>query len=107
MGVNSQYSFIKQLKNCLDNRYIIMSKFIKLKNLIININYIQTIVVKPNKYYINVVSNKLDGTSWNVPVFGFGTISSYNTEIEVCETKHSSDYKIVSRWIDKHSHAFK
>ena len=40
-----------------------MSKFIKLKNLIININYIQTIVIKPNKYYINVVSNKFDGSN--------------------------------------------
>jgi len=84
-----------------------MSKFIKLTNLIINTNYIQTIVVKPNKYCINIVSNKFDGSNWSVPVFGFGTISSYNYEIEVCETKHSSDYKIVSHWIDKHSRAFK
>jgi hypothetical protein len=76
-----------------------MSKFIKLTNLIVNVNYIQTIVIKPNKYYINVITNKFDGSNWNVPGFGIGTISSYNYEIEVCETKHSSDYKIVSDWI--------
>ena len=77
-----------------------MSKFIKLKNLIININYIQTIVIKPNKYYINVVSNKFDGSNWSCPVIGIGNVSSYNSEIEVCETEHSSDYKKISDWID-------
>ena len=78
-----------------------MSKFIKLTNLIININYIQSIVIKPNKYYINVVSNKFDGSSWSVvPGLGMGTISSYNSEIEVCETENAGDYKIVSHWID-------
>jgi hypothetical protein len=77
-----------------------MSKFIKLKNLIININYIQTIVIKPNKYYINVMSNKFDGSNWSSPVIGIGNVSSCNFEIEVCETKHSSDYKKFSDWID-------
>jgi hypothetical protein len=76
-----------------------MSKFIKLTNLIININYIQTIVIKPNKYYINVFSNKFDGSNWNSPIIGIGTISSYHSEIEVCETENSRDYKIVSDWI--------
>jgi RecB family endonuclease NucS len=77
-----------------------MSKFIKLTNLIININYIQTIVIKPNKYYINVMSNKFDGSNWSSPVIGIGNVSSNNSEIEVCETKHSSDYKKISDWID-------
>ena len=77
-----------------------MSKFIKLTNLIININYIQSIVIKPNKYCINLASYKFDGSNWSVTGFGMGTISSYNSEIEVCETKHYSDYKIVSDWID-------
>jgi hypothetical protein len=83
----------------MDN-YFIMSKFIKLTNLIININYIRSIVIKPNKYYINVASNNFDGSNWNISGFGMGTISSYNYEIELCETKHSSDYKIVSDWIN-------
>ena len=79
-----------------------MTKFIKLTNFIININYIQSIVIKPNKYYINVVSNKFDGSKWSVAGFGMGTISSYHSEIEVCETKHSSDYKIIYHWIANH-----
>jgi len=79
-----------------------MSKFIKLTNLIININYIQSIVIKPNKYCINVVSNNFDGSNWSVAGFGMGTIFSCNSLIEVCETQHSSDYKIVSDWIANH-----
>jgi len=77
-----------------------MSKFIKLTNLVININYIHSIIIKPNKYYIHFMSNKMDGSNWSIVGFGSGTISSCNSEIEVCKTKHSSDYKIVSDWID-------
>jgi hypothetical protein len=78
-----------------------MTKFIKLTNLIINIKYIQSIVIKPNKYCINMMSNQFDGANWNNPIFGWGTISSYNYVIEVCKTENSSDYKIVSYLIDE------
>ena len=57
--------------------------------------------MQPNKYYIHIVSKKMNGFSWCVGVFGLGHISSHTSEIEVCETTHSSDYKIVSDWIDK------
>jgi hypothetical protein len=71
--------------------------------MIININYIHSIYIKPNKYIINVVSNTFDGLTWSVFGFGIGDISSHRVEIEVCENKHSIDYKIVSDWIDNHS----
>jgi hypothetical protein len=58
--------------------------------------------IKPNKYYILIASNKFDGSKWSFAGFGLCTISSYNSEIEVCETQHSSDYKIVSDWIANH-----
>lgn len=77
-----------------------MSKFIKLSNLIINKNYIHSITVKPNKYYINVMTNRFEGTKWMVAGTGVGTISSYHCEIELCETKHPNDYKIISDWIN-------
>jgi hypothetical protein len=83
-----------------------MSKFIKLTTLIINTNNIQSIFIKPNKYIIHIVSNKIDGSMWNIAGFGMGTIHSYNYEIEVCEIKHSSDYKIVSHWIDNNSTSY-
>jgi hypothetical protein len=80
-----------------------MSKFIKLTNIIINTNRIHAINIKPNKYYIHLVSNRLDGFKWDIGVFGLGSITSYNSEIEVCETKHSTDYKIISDWINNYS----
>ncbi len=79
-----------------------MSKFIKLTNLIINTNHIHLIVIKPNKYYIHLMSNKFDGFKLDIVGFGAGTITSHNNEIEVCETKHPSDYKVLSYWIDNH-----
>ena len=80
----------------------IMSQFIKLSNYIINIKYINSIVIKPNKYHIHVISNKFDGSNWTIAGFGFGTISSHNYEIEICKSKNSFDYKIVSDWINNH-----
>jgi len=60
------------------------------------------IYITPNKYVIYLMSNKFDGTSYTIGMFGFGHISSCkDCEIEVCETKHPTDYRIVSDWIDK------
>jgi len=78
-----------------------MPKFIKLTNLMLNTNDIHKIVIKPNKYFIHIVGKKLDGFNWSIGAFGLGNISSYTSEIEICETKDSSDYKILSHWINK------
>jgi hypothetical protein len=43
----------------------------------------------------------MEGFNWGIGGFGLGNISSYTYEIEVCETKHSTDYKIVTDWISK------
>jgi len=78
-----------------------MSKFLKLTNFLLNTNDIHKIVIRPNKYYIHIVGKKIDGFNWGVGGFVLGSISSYTSEVEVCETKHSTDYKIVTDWIDK------
>jgi hypothetical protein len=77
-----------------------MSKFLKLTNFLLNTNDIHKIVIQPNKYYIHIVGKKIDGFTWGVGGFGLGNISSYTSEIEVCKTNHSIDYKIVTDWID-------
>ena len=79
-----------------------MSKFIRLTNFLINTNNIHSILIKPNKYVIQIVSKKING--FNVGIFGFniGDISTVTSEIEVCEKKHSNDYKIVTDFISKH-----
>jgi len=78
-----------------------MSKFIKLTKFLLNTNDIHKIVIQPNKYYIHIVSKKIDGFNWGIGCFNIGNISSYISEIEVCETKHLTDYKMVSDWISK------
>jgi hypothetical protein len=47
------------------------------------------------------MSNKFEGLHFSLVGTGGGTISSHNSEIIVCETKNSIDYKILSDWIDK------
>ena len=76
-----------------------MSKFIRFTNFILNANDIHKIVIHPNKYCFHIVSKKIDGFNWGIGCFSLGNISSYTSEIEVCETKHSIDYKILSDWI--------
>ena len=78
-----------------------MSKFLKLTNFLLNTNDIHKIVIKPNKYLFHIVSKKMDGFNWGIGGFGIGNISSYTYEFEVCETNHSTDYKIVTDWIGK------
>ena len=78
-----------------------MSKFIRLTNMLLNVNDIHKIVIEPNKYYIHIVSKKVDGFNWGVGGFGVGNISSYTSEIEICDTKHPTNYKIISNWISK------
>lgn len=62
---------------------------------------LQPLVILPNKYYIHIASKQIDGFNSGFNGVNFGYISSYTSEIEVCETKHSTDYKIVSDWISK------
>jgi hypothetical protein len=76
-----------------------MSKFLRLTNFLFNTNDIHKIVIKPNKYYIHIVSKNIYGFYWGIGYFGLGNISSCTSEIEVCETNHSTDYKIVTDWI--------
>ena len=78
-----------------------MLKFLKLTNFLLNTNDIHKIVIKPNKYHIHIVSKKIDGFNWGIYGFGIGHISSYTSEIEICKKNHSTDYKIVTNWINK------
>ncbi len=77
-----------------------MSKFLKLTNFLLNTNDIHKIVIKPNKYCIHVAGKTLDGFIWIIGGIGVGRATSYTSEIEVCEKEHSTDYKIVTDWIN-------
>ena len=76
-----------------------MSKFIKLTKMMLNTNDIHKILIIPNKYCIHFTSKQFHGAAWGLSIVGFGSVSSHNEEVEVCETTHPIDYKIVSEWI--------
>jgi hypothetical protein len=74
-----------------------MNRFIKLTSISININYINNILIKQNKYHIYLASNKFDGI---VAVFT-NSPNSDLTKIVICEKENPKDYKIVSDWLAK------
>ena len=78
-----------------------MSRFIRLTNFLLNTNDIHKIVIHPNKYYIHVAGREMWGSTISIFGSGRGLFLSNTATIEVCETKHATDYKIVSDWIDK------
>jgi hypothetical protein len=78
-----------------------MPKFIRLSTFLLNTNAIQKITITPNKYCIYVVGKQINGLTFNVAGFGVGNLHTYTGEIEVCKTKHLTDYKIVTDWINK------
>lgn len=73
-----------------------MSRFLKLTNTIINKNIIHHIEINKDNFIIHLMTNKTDGFI----IFGGGSSSSYNTNMEVCKIKHASDYKTVTDWIN-------
>ena len=73
-----------------------MQKFIRLTTTVINSNYINRILILPNKYYIYMNNHKIDGSI----ILGSGGVSSTEEYIEVCVKANKEDYKIISNWID-------
>jgi len=78
-----------------------MTRFLRLTNFMINTNDIHKISIQPNKYMIHVISKRVDGLTIGLWGFGTGHLSSSVSEIEVCEKKHSIDYKKMTDWMDK------
>jgi len=73
-----------------------MYKFIKLSTTIINTKYINQILIRPNKYYIQLMNSKVDGFF----IFGCGGLTLDPEEFEICASKTPDDYKVVSDWIN-------
>lgn len=72
-----------------------MSKFIKLSTSIINTKYINQILIRPNKYYIQLMNSKVDGFF----MFGCGGLTLDPEEFVICADKTPDDYKIISEWV--------
>lgn len=78
-----------------------MTKFIKLTNMLLNPNYINKILITPNKYNIYISNKEIDGYVWLLTGTGLGSIKTCDDKIEICKTKDPIDYKILSEWMDK------
>ncbi len=75
----------------------IMTRFIKLSNMIINTSKIIRIDTKPNVYSMYMVNNYLNGFH----ILSFGSISGGEDTIHICEKENPADYKIVETWINQ------
>lgn len=83
--------------------YIRMSQFIKIQNLVLNVQCIQRIVIKPNVYIIQFSHSPfaVKGNMWNILGSGIGYIETSvdNPDMEICKKKHPNSYERISKWI--------
>ena len=77
-----------------------MSRFIRLSNMLINVNYIRVIDIKPNEYVINIITDGFNGTF----IAGSGVVNCTNKRIHVTKKEHELDFNIVSDWIISEKH---
>lgn len=70
--------------------------FIKLSTVVINSSKIKTILMKNNKYHIDLLHPRLFGIFF----YGSGGISSERNHIEICKQDHTDDYNIITNWIN-------
>lgn len=80
-----------------------MSKFLKITNFLLNTSKIHRIDIHPNKYTIHLVPNKISGGGLFLFSSGSTSINTVSHTIDVCKIEHSTDYEIVSKFIDKFS----
>jgi hypothetical protein len=73
-----------------------MKKFLVLTKDIINVKYIHNIVIKDNKYIINLLSNN---NFTGFIIYGSGYISNNNDEPIIIE-KNDDDYKKITEFIE-------
>jgi hypothetical protein len=76
-----------------------MSRFLKLRNIIINVNHIRFISFQSKKYKIDFAANCFNGY-W---MLGSGQVNSSNYELNICEKEDPEDYKIVTEWVNNNS----
>ena len=72
-----------------------MSRFLRLTNLLINVNQIRRIDIKPNEYKIHLIPSELSGFM----LLGSGTFQSAAERYTISEKEHETDYKMISEWI--------
>jgi len=74
----------------------IMYKFIRLKNVAINISHISKININKDKYTIHMNDFRSIGSI----LFASGDVTGYNTKIEICKINNYPDFYYISKFLD-------
>jgi hypothetical protein len=72
-----------------------MSRFLKLTNMLLNVNQIRLIYIKPDEYIIKMIAHQIKGYF----MFGSGGFESDDNYINICKKENLEDYKIITDWI--------
>ena len=81
-----------------------MTRFLRLTNMLLNVNQIRLIEIRPDKYKIKMIPHHINGSI----ILGSGGFNSVNDVIDVCKKEDIADYKIVSDWLlsEKHNNVW-
>ena len=77
-----------------------MTRFLKLKNILINTSHITRIThieTKDSRSYV-ILMNELDVSGFNI--FGIGCISNHDTKINVELSSDPLSYQKIRKWIE-------
>ena len=72
------------------------SRFLRLTKFLINVNQIRRIDINPGVYKIHLMPSEFSGFT----LVGSGTFQSSTETYTTTEKDHSTDYKIISDWIN-------
>lgn len=74
-----------------------MVNFLKLKNMILNTNNINKVLIFPDKYLIYTRNSNIQGLF----ICGSGVFDAVDKELIVCKDKNPEDYINVLEWVKK------
>jgi len=72
------------------------SRFLRLTSFLINVNQIRRIDINPGVYKIHLMPSEFSGFT----LIGSGSFQSSAEAFLATEKDHSTDYKIISDWIN-------
>jgi len=72
------------------------SRFLRLTHFLLNVNQIRRIDINPGVYKIHLIPSEFSGFT----LVGSGSFQSSAETYTATEKDHSTDYKIISDWIN-------
>jgi len=72
------------------------SRFLRLTSFLINVNQIRRIDINPGAYKMHLIPSEFSGFT----LVGSGSFQSSAETYTATEKDHSTDYKIISDWIN-------